>query len=345
MLKSTHSPLQFYDVLLPFLTGRPLETSLVEAEQAAEQGRQADFGDYRSPQRSITAYVRCVFHAIHYMLRGRGCSSLQAKRLQLALRMQLVHMLRNDLKYMRPDDNGQRVCEMACAQLSYGAVKLAEMFDQQELLLLKGEEAEEAEKKESKEEEKEEEADKGDKASLGPDAPFSSLVLDQVREVVDAVREQLASCADKDREESLPARINLAGPADPAQEVAASAGAGTDAGADDKVEPALMQFRDMLAWDTEDNTPDPGQLVFLRKYVPLDMLQIPEKAHTRAHAVRAIRLADRLSTLMDNQKHCVKNSKFLIFALIQHVFTHVVPVPKPRWVSCVLFIEFQCFQR
>lgn len=77
---------KFYDVLLPFLTGKPLEECLVESETAALESEQATiapgsldkFGEWRSPQRSQTAYVRCVLEAMHYMLRRRGVTDLQA---------------------------------------------------------------------------------------------------------------------------------------------------------------------------------------------------------------------------------------------------------------------------
>ena len=46
-----------------------------------------------------------------------------------------------------------------------------------------------------------------------------------------------------------------------------------------------MQFRDMLAWDVERNTPDYGQKVDLRKYVPIDFMQLPRRAETRDEAV------------------------------------------------------------
>ena len=98
-------------MLLPFLTGKPLESALVGAEQAAAKAR-ADTNDgdgeddeedgvaggargpWRSPQRSATAYVRCLMEALHYLLRRRGLSKLQAKRVGLALRVQLLAMAR-----------------------------------------------------------------------------------------------------------------------------------------------------------------------------------------------------------------------------------------------------------
>lgn len=83
---------RFYDVLLPFLTGKPLEASLVEAENAAiahgpfsgglsdTSNGYEDFGSWRQPQRSNTAYVRCIFEALHYLLCRRGVSELQANQ-------------------------------------------------------------------------------------------------------------------------------------------------------------------------------------------------------------------------------------------------------------------------
>jgi hypothetical protein len=54
---------KFYDVIVPFLTGKPLEASLVEAEltEAKENSDPGAIGAWRSPQRSRTAHVSiCV---------------------------------------------------------------------------------------------------------------------------------------------------------------------------------------------------------------------------------------------------------------------------------------------
>jgi hypothetical protein len=71
----------------------------------------------------------------------------------------------------------------------------------------------------------------------------------------------------------------------------------------------------------------------MQKYVPVDLLLIPKKASTLEEAVTAIRICDRQCSLIENQSHCIKNKKFLIVAAIEHVFTQVVPVPKPRGVG------------
>jgi hypothetical protein len=133
---------RFYDVLIPFLTGKPLEASLVEAENAAAaalmaemapaSGAKADSsanpepvsgasdeskdepapaagaskpatvdsfatttdkaftpencGEWRLPQRSNTAYVRCTLEAFHFLLRRRQVSRFQAKQVHCDLR-------------------------------------------------------------------------------------------------------------------------------------------------------------------------------------------------------------------------------------------------------------------
>jgi hypothetical protein len=131
---------KFYDVLVPFLTGKPLEASLVEAENAAaaallaelgvsgEKGESApetstaseeskdapatpekpaekpvetvaattaaatdkaftpeNCGEWRKPQRSNTAYVRCTLEAFHFLLRRRQVTRFQAKQVKLPL--------------------------------------------------------------------------------------------------------------------------------------------------------------------------------------------------------------------------------------------------------------------
>ena len=42
----------------------------------------------------------------------------------------------------------------------------------------------------------------------------------------------------------------------------------------DPNDPGLTQFKNMLAWDVASGEPDPGQAVSLRKYIPVDLLQV-----------------------------------------------------------------------
>ena len=132
---------RFYDVLLPFLTGKTLEASLVEAERDARDGGEpAGDGDdafdaraaaagrrgaWRSPQRSETAYVRCLFDALHYLMLRRGCRSRDAKQVRLALKAQLADFVARDLRVVAPDANGAKVARLVATQLAYGAAKFA----------------------------------------------------------------------------------------------------------------------------------------------------------------------------------------------------------------------------
>ena len=92
-------------VLLPFVTLKPLEVSLVEAEHAAAAAIEpaqpppssptdgagaatssgarctGSFGPWRTPQRASTSYVRCLYHAVNFILtRRRGVSARVRKR-------------------------------------------------------------------------------------------------------------------------------------------------------------------------------------------------------------------------------------------------------------------------
>lgn len=72
-----------------------------------------------------------------------------------------------------------------------------------------------------------------------------------------------------------------------------------------------------------------GAPIVLPKYVPVDFLMLPTHALTLEDAIAAIRFCDRLCTLISVQGHCVKNRGLHKVALIEHVMTHVLPMPKP----------------
>ena len=156
---------KFYGILLPFLSGKPLESSLVESEKAAitfsensslENKNDGNIfekcGEWRFPQCSETAYVRGVLEALYYMLRRRSlfieldlsycrlilqssCKTFKTFfchvlfQVHLALCMELVHMMENDLHCMLPQANGVRVCSLAIRELSHFAVKLVDRLE------------------------------------------------------------------------------------------------------------------------------------------------------------------------------------------------------------------------
>ena len=300
---------KLYEILLPFLTGKPLEVSLVEAETAAKEGRLGGFGFWRSPQRSSTGSVRCTMGLLDYCLRSRGLSELKSKQVRLALRAQMVSMIRNDLDFVFPDANGEKVCRIACQQLSYCAVKLVEAYRSSGGVRSATASAvtgatgaksnTEAEMKA-----KEGETKRSEVAVVGSGAsgPLVMAALQRTTTLVNDVNKMLAACR-KDQVDLHKLDLNSAIPS---------------------------QFCDFLAWESPPNEPNPGQAVSLNRYVPVDFLQIPARARSRDEALRALWLTDRLAALIENQGHCVKNGGLLVFSLIQNVFTHVLPLPKPR---------------
>eukprot|EP00750_Incisomonas_marina_P014138 INCI17609.11.p1 GENE.INCI17609.11~~INCI17609.11.p1 ORF type:complete len:5029 (+),score=1065.32 INCI17609.11:298-15384(+) len=305
---------KFYDILLPFLTGKPLESSLVEAEAAAGAAKASGkihangFGEWRSPQRSGTAYARAAMAAMHFLLRTRGLSSFKSKCVRVALRAQFVEMIQNDMNYVFPDQNGERVCQLACQQLSYTAVKLASKDDSEVFAVDKAaDEVNAAADGETAEENTAAgggaKADAADSATDEAKKNWSVTLLKAATALVSNVKKSLDAC--RHEQITLPHQLDL-------------------------TLQKRTQFIDGLLWETSLNEPNPGQQVSLSRYVPIDFMQLPVRAKTRGEASRAIWLCDRLATLIDNQTHCVKNGKLLIFSLIEHVFTQVVPVPKPR---------------
>jgi hypothetical protein len=106
---------RFYDVLLPFLTGKPLEASLVESEKAFSEYKESESisnnifdscGPWRFPQRSDTAYVRAIIESLHYIFRRRGMTEFEASQVS-----SLVMAFFHGMHCYRSD----HVCRCNCA--------------------------------------------------------------------------------------------------------------------------------------------------------------------------------------------------------------------------------------
>ena len=196
----------------------------------------ADFGCFRRPMRSETAYVRVIFEALFYMLRRRGCSELVSSLLNLALSAEFVNMMRDDLRVAVPNDSGIRVCEMALREVSHYAVLLSNQ-------------AEEAKKMEalSGEEKKGEES-----FTSNFEVP---MILENIHSLVTEVHNSLSFFSAV--ELLKPPELDLSRP--------------TSADSDD---PALTQFKDMLSWSVMQQVPDPGQFTTLNKYGKLLLYQL-----------------------------------------------------------------------
>jgi hypothetical protein len=64
-------------------------------------------------------------------------------------------------------------------------------------------------------------------------------------------------------------------------------------------------------------------------FVPIDFLLVAEQATTFEEALAAIRWTDKICTLLSVQTQHVQNPQFFKVALIQHLFTKILPVPDP----------------
>ncbi len=71
-------------------------------------------------------------------------------------------------------------------------------------------------------------------------------------------------------------------------------------------------------------------------FVPIDFLLVAEQATTFDAAIDAMRWADKLCTLVSVQGQRVKNPAFFKVALLQHLFTRVLPVPdRSKMSECI----------
>jgi hypothetical protein len=334
---------KFYDVLIPFLIGKPLEEAIISAEKAEANYMKGDhldggsFGDWRSPQRSATSYVRCLSEAIHYMLRAMGLNGYHVKRVGLALKTQFVRFLKSDLDHMHPDENGIKVIQMATSQLSYTAVKLAGRKEKKD-----------DEIKKSKEEttELKETDTTDDTRSDGGDGWLETvrILVDEVNLKIQAsidqtdnappaldlkglskMKSQLSKTIKKaqstlkqDSSKFVPYikgkdgdffKFNKRTPQEKAkekemEEMRAKYDNSDDNDDDDEdhdddtnetktpsinvKDQAMMQWADMLAWELEQVTPDPGQAEPQPKYIPVDPTMIPRRCYTREEAIDAL---------------------------------------------------------
>ena len=91
-----------------------------------------------------------------------------------------------------------------------------------------------------------------------------------------------------------------------------------------------------------------GSYTELPRYRAIDFLQQAAKVSTLTEAIDAIRQCDEMCTSLAVQAHVVKNTRFLIAALIEHTFTQLVPLPLPEthpkghesiWAQPILYAQ------
>ena len=117
---------KFYDVLLPFLTGKPLESSLAEEEERISKHEEST--DWRSPQKARTASLRALLEALHFLLRRQGLSQTDSKQVSLGLRVQFVKMMFHDLHFVPLDTDSRHLINIATRQLAYCTAKHCNRF-------------------------------------------------------------------------------------------------------------------------------------------------------------------------------------------------------------------------
>ena len=161
-------------------------------------------------------------------------------------------MMKNDLGCMLPDENGVRVCQLALRELSHFAVAIVDRVEAEGYLnsqsftdgfvfifyscLCRASES------------------KLSEGQAGADISGAG-VLTATHSLVESVNEMLTFC--KFEEADLPPALDLTG-----------------ALTSDPDDQTLTQYRDSLAWNVPPREADPGQDVSLRKYLPVDLLQV-----------------------------------------------------------------------
>ena len=255
------SPEKLYSLILPFLLDKPFEESL--ALNSTDTSI-----DWRSPQRSSTAFFRCIQEAFHYLCRRKNLSVSKTKQFSLAVRAEMINMVDNDLHVISEISGSEkRIIRIAIEQFAYTAAKFADQ----------------------------------DKIGL--------RILNKVNSIVTEI-DTLANSVPCDENTNVnPPLLHLENYGDSDQY-------------------NLLPFFERLL-RLEDVNGLAGSPLFIPRYVPIDFLLVPKRVTKFEEALAAIRYCDKLCTLISVQPHCVKNAAFLKVALIESVFVHIVPVPKP----------------
>ena len=113
-------PEKLYDLLLPFLVDKPIDQIIAESEKDL-------YTEYRCPQLSNTAAVRCLTEASFYLLRRRGLSELRARQVLFSVELQMLGCVRHDLKFMPSlSRNDETVISLVCAEIARGGALMGE---------------------------------------------------------------------------------------------------------------------------------------------------------------------------------------------------------------------------
>ena len=111
---------KLYDLLLPFLVDKPINQIISESEVDS-------CTEFRLPQLSNTAAVRCVTEASFYILRRRGLPELRARQVLFAVDVQMLSCLQHDLSFMpHLNRNDQTIIGLICGEVARNGAELGE---------------------------------------------------------------------------------------------------------------------------------------------------------------------------------------------------------------------------
>lgn len=113
-----------YEMLLPYLAGKPLAHALAES---AEEKDESDLVEFCTPQRSQTNYLQPVLEAFRYSMRSSGLSREQVKQVMFAIRLEFLAHATTDIHEVRAlMASDAKLIKTACQQTARHAVKQAE---------------------------------------------------------------------------------------------------------------------------------------------------------------------------------------------------------------------------
>jgi hypothetical protein len=226
-------------------------------------------------------------------LRRKELSSDFAKIVLLALRIEMLDMVNNDLNFVSAVSNSDiRLIKMACEQCAYTVVKRTAYKQPKNI---------------------EGYLEYSEAIDESSNSKLSAVELKAVKDKIDEIEGQIGTLPRQD--------LNTSGPPSFLELDEHKSAGKNDQWSDHPF------FDRLLRKDEVDGLA--GLPLRLPKFVPIDMLQIPRRVDSLEDAVAAIRYCDKLCTLISVQSYCVRNISFLKCALIEHTFVHVVPLPKP----------------
>lgn len=116
-LAATSHPDKVYDVLLPLLKDRPLDSLLLDAESAENV-------DWRTPD-NLANILRPLSEAFHHIVRRKGASRQVAKHTTFLVRERLMEYIANDvLGQTALEKSDRRLINIVCEEVAHAAAKL-----------------------------------------------------------------------------------------------------------------------------------------------------------------------------------------------------------------------------